>query len=459
MTPLNARNPLPSLRRRTFLRGVGAAVALPLLDAMPLAGTPLGAVAKAADGAATGPVRLAFNFFPNGVNTDAWFPKTEGAGWELTPTLEPLKDLRDDVTVLSGLAQRNAAALGDGGGDHARNAATYLTGVHPLKTSGANLRAGRSVDQVAADRIGRETRLPSLELGVDRGRNAGSCDTGYSCAYSNNISWRSPSQPTAKEINPKLAFQRLFGTGGAGDEAERRLADRRSILDLVADDAAALTKRVGSTDRQKLDEYFSSVRDVERRIERTLDAPPVDVPKIKLPPGVPEDLSEHVGLMFDLQALAFRTDVTRVSTFMLANAGSGRSYPEVGVNDAHHHLSHHQSDARKLEQIAKIDRFLMEHFARFLKTLKETPDGPGTLLDNSLVLYGSAIRDGNRHDHADLPLILAGRGGGAVAPGKHRTFARDTPLNNLFLTLLDIAGAAGVDEFGDSTGRVTGLDA
>ena len=458
MTPLHRPNPLPNLRRRTFLRGVGAAVALPLLDAMPLGGFGP-AAARAADGAARGPVRLAFTFFPNGVNTAKWFPEKTGRDWELTPTLEPLKDFRDDVTVLSGLAQRNADALGDGGGDHARNAATFLTGVHPLKTSGANIRAGRSVDQVAADLIGRETRLPSLELGVDRGRNAGSCDTGYSCAYSNNVSWRSPSQPTAKEINPKLAFQRLFGTGGAGDAAERRLAERRSILDLVADDAAALQKRVGGNDRRKLDEYFSSVRDVERRIERTLDAPAVEVPEIALPPGVPQDISEHIGLMYDLQALAFRTDVTRVSTFMLANAGSNRSYPEAGVNDAHHHISHHQRDERKLADIAKIDRFLAEHFARFLKTLKETPDGEGNLLDNSLVLYGSAIADGDRHSHKDLPLLLAGRGGGAVESGRHRAYESETPLNNLFLSMLDIAGAAGVEEFGDSTGRLGGLDA
>ena len=454
--PLNRSNPLPTLSRRTLLRGTGAVIALPLLDAMPLPG--LAGTARAADGAARGPVRLAFTFFPNGVNTDRWFPKTEGAGWELTPTLEPLEALRDDVTVLSGLDQRNAQSLGDGGGDHARNAATYLTGVHPLKSS-AEIRAGRSVDQVAADRIGMRTRLPSLELGVDRSRNAGSCDSGYSCAYSNNISWRSPSQPTAKEINPKLAFQRLFGTGGGNDAAERRLADRKSVLDLVADDAASLTKRVGSTDRQKLDEYFTSVREVERRIERTLSAPAVEAPEIELPPGVPEELSEHIRLMYDLQVLAFRTDATRVCTFMTAAAGSNRSYPEVDVKAGHHSLSHHRGDQEKLDNIGRIDRFLMEHFARFLKTMKETPDGGGTLLDNSLILYGSAIRDGNRHSHQDLPLILAGRGGGAVKPGRHRRFPEDTPLNNLFLTLLDAAGVEGVDEFGDSTGRVTGLDA
>ena len=457
MIPLHRSNPLPGLRRRTFLRGVGAAVALPLLDAMPLAGVGP-AAAKAADGAAAGPVRLAFTFFPNGVNTAKWFPEKTGRDWELTPTLEALKDFREDLTVFSGLAQRNADSLGDGGGDHARNAATYLTGVHPLKTGGANIRAGRSVDQVAADVIGRNTRLPSLELGVDRGRNAGSCDTGYSCAYSNNISWRSPSQPTAKEINPKLAFNRLFGAGGTGDAAERRLAERRSILDLVADDAAALQKRLGGSDRRKLDEYFSSVRDVELRIERTLEAPPVEVPKIRLPAGVPREASEHIGLMYDLQALAFRTDVTRVSTFMLANAGSNRSYPEAGVNDAHHHLSHHQRDERKLADIAKIDRFLAEHFARFLKTLKETPDGGGNLLDNSLILYGSAIADGDRHYHKDLPILMAGRGGGAVKSGSHRAYEHGTPLNNLFLSMLDAAGATGVEEFGDSTGRLGGLD-
>ncbi|NNJ25062.1 DUF1552 domain-containing protein [Alienimonas chondri] len=451
MFNLNRHAPLSSLSRRTLLRGAGAALALPLLDAMPLAGT-----AEAADGAAKGPIRLGFTFFPNGCNTDRWFPKTEGAGWELTPTLEPLKALRGDVTVLSGLDQHNAQSLGDGGGDHARNAATYLTGVHPLKSS-SDIRAGRSVDQVAADRIGSQTRLPSLELGIDRGRNAGSCDSGYSCAYSNNISWRSPSQPTSKEINPKLAFQRLFGSGG--DAVERRLADRKSVLDLVADDAASLTKRVGTTDRRKLDEYFTSVRDVERRIERTLSAPPIEAPEIELPSGVPNELNEHLRLMYDLQALAFQADVTRVTTFMVASAGSNRNYPEVDVKDGHHHLSHHQSNERKLEQIARIDRFLMEHFARFVQKLKETPDGEGNLLDNSLILYGSAIRDGNRHSHADLPLILAGRGGGAVKPGQHRRFGDGTPLNNLFLTMLDAAGATGVEEFGDSTGRVTGLDA
>ncbi len=455
MFALNRYAPLSSLSRRTLLRGAGAALALPLLDAMPLPG--LIGTAKAADGAVRGPVRLAFSFFPNGVNTERWFPKTEGAGWELTPSLEPLKDLRDDVTVLSGLDQHNANSLGNGGGDHARNAASYLTGAHPYKSS-STIRVGRSVDQIAADRIGSRTRLPSLELGVDRGRNAGNCDSGYSCAYSNNISWRSPSQPAAKEINPKLAFQRLFGTGDGSDAVERRLADRKSVLDLVADDAASLTKRVGSTDRQKLDEYFTSVRDVERRIERTLSAPVIQAPSIDLPSGVPAELDEHIRLMYDLQTLAFKADVTRIATFMLASAGSNRKYTEVDVNDGHHHLSHHQSNAGKLEQIGRIDRFLMERFARFVKTLKETPEGDGTLLDNSLILYGSAIRDGNRHSHADLPLILAGGGGGAVKAGSHRRFADGTPLNNLFLTMLDAAGVGGVQEFGDSTGRLRGLD-
>ncbi|MFH5805357.1 DUF1552 domain-containing protein, partial [Alienimonas sp. DA493] len=437
MFSLNRHAPLSSLSRRTLLRGAGAALALPLLEAMPLPG--LSGVAKAADGAAKGPVRLSFMFFPNGVNVDRWFPKTEGAGWELTPTLEPLKEHRGDVTVLSGLDQHNAYSLGDGGGDHARNAATYLTGVHPLKSS-STIRAGRSIDQVAADRIGSRTRLPSLELGIDRGRNSGNCDSGYSCAYSNNVSWRSPTQPMSKEINPKLAFQRLFGTEGGDDAVERRLADRKSILDLVADDAASLTKRVGSTDKQKLDEYFTSVRDVERRIERTLTAPPVERPDIDLPPGVPSELNEHIQLMYDLQVLAFQADVTRVTTFMLASAGSNRKYEEAGVKDGHHHLSHHQSNEQKLEQIARIDRFLMEHFARFLTKLKETPDGEGNLLDNSLILYGSAIRDGNRHSHSDLPLILAGRGGGAVKSGLHRRYEKGTPLNNLFLTMLDAVG-------------------
>ena len=444
-------NPV-SVSRRRFLAGAGAAMALPLLDAMPASAAAYGATAGGP------PVRLAWIFFPNGAAVDSWFPKKTGGDWEVTPTLGPLAEYRGDLTVLSGLAQDNAASLGDGGGDHARNAATFLTGRHPFKTDGVGIRAGKSIDQVAAERVGRDTRLPSLELGVDRGRNAGACDTGYSCAYSNNISWKTPSQPTAKEINPKLAFERLFGTGG-GDGVERRLADRKSILDLVADDAAALKTRVGVTDRRKLDEYFTSVRDIEQRIERTLTAPPVDAPDMRLPAGIPAETAEHIALMYELIALAFQTDVTRVGTFMLANAGSNRTYPELGVNDGHHHLSHHSGDKAKIASIAKIDRFYSEQFAKFLRKLRDTPEGDGNLLDHSLVLYGSAIRDGNRHDHYDLPLLLAGSGGGAVKPGGHRTWESHTPLSNLFLSMLDAAGAgADVTEFGDSTGRLTGLD-
>ena len=439
-----------NLNRRTFLRGAGALVSLPLLEKMSLS-----RAAAAAQGAeAASPVRLAWVFFPNGTIPEKWQPKTEGKDWEITPSLEPLAPHKQDFSIYTGLAQHNARSLGDGAGDHARSAAAFLTGAHPVKTDGANIFVGKSADQVAADRLGQRTLLPSLELGTEPGRNAGGCDSGYSCAYSNNISWRSPTQPMAKEINPRLAFERLFGNGAGRHERKKRMFYRQSILDMVAADASELKKSLGQTDRRKLDEYFTSVRDIERRIERLREAPRGKVPDFTVPEEIPEETREHIRLMFDLMVLAFQSDTTRISTFMLANEGSNRTYPVVGVNDGHHGLSHHQNDEEKVKKIAKIDKFFAGEYAYFLKRLKETPDGEKTLLDNSLILYGCAIGSGNRHNHDKLPILMAGKGGGQVRTGEHVRFKEETPLNNLFLTMLDVAGAD-VKELGDSTGTIS----
>jgi len=439
-----------SLSRRSVLRGLGVAVGLPSLEAM----MPRTGLLRAADAAAKPPVRLAWVFFPNGTNPKQWEPASDATELELKPSLEPLAEFKQDFSILTGLAQVNARSLGDGPGDHARSAAAFLTGAHPLKTAGANMRVGKSADQFAAEAYGRATRLPSIELGTERGRAAGSCDSGYACAYSNNISWRTASQPMAKEINPRLAFERLFGNGAAGSsQATKNLLFQKSILDMVADDAAQLRKSLGSTDRQKLDEYFTSVRDVELRIDRMREPVAFDVSDQIPPDSVPDQIDEHIRLMYDLMVLAFKTDTTRVATFMLGNEGSNRSFPSIGVTQGHHELSHHQEDPDKMGKIAAIDKFFATQFAYFLKQLKETTEGDSNLLDNSLIVYGGAIRDGNRHDHHDLPLILAGRGGNNFRTGIHRRYTTETPLNNLFLTML---GTVGVDikEFGDSTGRL-----
>lgn len=441
------------LKRRTFLKGVGTTMALPLLEIM----QPQQSLVSAA---VTGkpPVRTAFIFFPNGVIGPSWMPESTGTGYQLPKSLMPLESLKSDINVISGLAQINARALGDGAGDHARCASVYLTGVHPTKTSGADIKAGISVDQIAAQHVGHQTRLPSLELGLVRGRNAGQCDSGYSCAYSSNISWRTPSTPTAKEIVPKLAFERLFG-GGAEKEKQRarHMKDRKSILDLVKNDADQLKKQLGKTDKRKIDEYFSSVREIELRIERGTHEEKIKPPEMKLPPGIPSELQEHIRLMYDLLLLAFQTDTTRIATFMVGNAGSNRTYPMVGVNSGHHELSHHRDDKKKIADIQKIDEYLTSQFGYFLKRLKSTPEGDSNLLDNSMICYGSAIGDGNRHSHHDLPIILAGKGGGSIKTGSHIKVPTETPLSNLYVSMLDRMGSP-VKSFGDSTDRLKVID-
>lgn len=444
----------PKLRRRTFLNGLGAVMGLPLLEAM----LPSNGFAASSAGA---PKRMAFVFVPNGVIVPDWEPKGDGASWDLSPTLEPLAKVKQKISVCLGLAQDNAQAKGDGPGDHARSSAAFLTGAHPVKTGGVDIKVGQSVDQVAAERIGKLTRLPSIELGTEGGRNAGQCDSGYSCAYSNNISWKTASTPMAKEINPKLVFERLFGSADDRDALKgqaKRDEYRKSILDLVTEDASKLKQQLGQTDRRKIDEYFTSVREIEQRIERAReDHSKRQIPDLTLPAGVPKQLDEHITLMFDLMTLAFQTDTTRIATFMMANEGSNRSYPMVGVNDGHHHLSHHQNKQDWVNQIKKIDKYLVGHFARFLEKLDGIKEGNGTLLDQSMIVYGSAIADGNRHSHNDLPILLAGQGGGTITSGRRLSYPKNTPLNNLFLSMLDRMDS-GVDQLGDSTGRLKGLD-
>lgn len=430
--------------RRTFLRGLGTAMALPWLEAMAAPVAVLSSV----------PRRMAFVYIPNGANMADWTPRDVGADYELPYILEPLGPYRGEMQVMSGLAHDKARPNGDGPGDHARASATFLTGCQARKTAGADIRAGISVDQIAAQAIGDQTRLASLELSCDQARQAGSCDSGYSCAYQFNISWRTESVPMPPERNPRLVFERLFSSAHAGESAEaqaRRRLYRKSVLDAVMGDARDLKSRLGGNDRRKLDEYLTAVRDLEVRIERAeLAARPPE--GFEPPQGLPDDYGSHIRIMFDLLALAFRTDSTRISTFLIAHDGSNRPYPFVGVSEGHHDLSHHGNDEDKKRKIARINRFHMEQFAYFIKTLKETREGDGSLLDHCMIVYGGGIGDGNRHNHDDLPILLVGGGGGALHPGRHRRLP-ETPMTNLYLGLLDRLGVE-ADRIGDSTGRL-----
>ena len=441
------------LPRRTFLRGLGAAVALPMLDAM------VPAFASHSRLLASPPCRLAFAYVPNGIIMEDWSPTAEGPEFELTRILQPLATYREDWMLLSGLTHNNGRALGDGAGDHARASASYLTGVHPRKTDGVDIKNGISVDQLAAQAIGGKTRFPSLELGAEHGRVAGNCDSGYSCAYSNSISWRSETSPLPPEVNPRLLFERLFGPPGAKEDAAsraRRQRYQKSILDLVLNDTQKLKGELGSTDRRKLDEYLYAVREIEKRIERAELELSGQIPAIERPAGVPIDYAEHVRMMFDLQVIAFQSDMTRITTFMFGREGSNRTYREINVPDAHHGLTHHKGDAKKVEGIIKINRYHMEQFAYFLEKLRSTPDGDGSLLDHSMVVYGSGLSDGNEHTHHDLPVLLAGRGCGALHPGRHIRFPKETPMTNLYISILDRLGLH-PESLGDSTGTLEEL--
>lgn len=442
------------LPRRTFLKGLGACIGLPLLECM----TP--SVTKAAAASLGGaPRRLAFIYLPNGMDMENWTPKAKGANYDLPGTLEPLKPLQSRISVLSGLAHENAKGLGDGAGDHARANACFLTGVHPRKTAGADIHAGISADQVAAQIIGKQTRLPSLELSCETSvRQAGACDSGYACAYQNNISWRNENTPMPPLCDPRLVFERLF-TGAEEDPdllagKALRESSRGSILDIVREDAKAFQKRLGATDRRKMDEYLTALRETETAIEQQVKfQAAAPRPNMEKPDGIPGDFTEHLRLMYDLLALALQTDSTRIATMMVQREGSNRAYPFLGVNDGHHNLSHHGGNAEKKAKIAKINRFHIEQAAYFLEKLNGMRESGGSVLDNSMIVIGSAIADGDRHAHHDLPVLLAGKGGGVLNPGRHVEFGKDTPMTNLYVTLLDHAGAK-VERIGDSTGAL-----
>ena len=449
-----------SIHRRGFLKGVGAVIALPLMESILPA-----RVAAATVGSSKPPTRMAFMFVPNGMHMQAWTPEREGATFELPHILEPFAPIQRDLLVLSGLTQDKGRNNGDGPGDHARSAAAFLTGAQPLKSEGAQIRVGVSVDQYVAERIGHETRFPSLEIGVEKGRQSGNCDSGYSCAYSNNISWRNEVTPMTKETNPRLVFERLFGGPDAKDHEKSlvlRERYKKSILDFVLEDANRLSRRVSGNDRLKLEEYLTAVREIEQRIERAEKdsvATARVVADVEKPSGAPDDMGAHARMMGDLMILAFQADVTRVSTFMLANEGSNRPYRQIEISEGHHELSHHQGDPVKNEKIKRINRYHAEQVAYIItkmKTIRE-PDG-SSLLDNSMIVYGAGISDGNRHNNENLPIILAGRAGGTLRTGRHIRYPQETPLNNLFLSMMQRMGVQ-ADWLGDSTGLLPGLDA
>jgi hypothetical protein len=446
------------LSRRNLLRGLGLSVALPAMDSL-MPRLAFGA-APTAPSAGSVPRRMAFIFVPNGVHVPDWIPSTAGFGYRLPYILEPLAAVRNDLLVLSGLTHDKGRANGDGPGDHARSASVFLTGAQPRKTDGANIRSGISVDQYAAQIIGGATRLASLELGCEAGRGAGNCDSGYSCAYSSNISWASQSTPVGKEVNPRLVFERLF-SGSTSAEARRgqqeRIALRKSILDYVADDAQRLQNRLGRNDQRKLEEYLSGVRQVERQIEHSeQESQQSGAVEMELPAGVPQEYADHLRLMLDMMVIALQTDSTRIATMMFANAGSNRNYRHIGIPDGHHDLSHHGGDPKKHAKIREINRFHVTQLAYFLQRLKAIPEADGTLLDNCMIVYGSGLSDGNRHNNENLPILLAGRGGGTIDPGRHVPYSTETPLCNLFLSMLQRVGAP-APFIGDSTGLLPGL--
>ena len=454
----DAMNRKWQLPRRTFLRGLGTTISLPLLEAMVRPWDLFGAEPASAAPPRARPVRMAFLYVPNGINMADWTPQSAGTDYAMPAILEPLQGLRPNFQIISGLAQDKAQPNGDGAGDHARASATFLTGCQARKTAGADIRVGISVDQVAAAQLGRATRLPSLELSCDRGQEAGSCDSGYSCAYQFHISWRSETTPNPVEVDPRQVFERLFGNGN-GPEMQRsrqaRDAHRKSILDFAMEDAKRLQSNLGKTDQRKLEEYLTSVREVEQRIENAQQFA-ASLPDYSKPTGIPKDYEAQMRLLMDLLVLAFQTDTTRVASFILAHDGDNRPYPFIGVSDGHHDLSHHENKAEKKQKLTRINRFHATQLAYFLSKLKSTPEGETTLLDHCMIVYGSGIGDGNAHNHDNLPVILAGGGAGTLTPGRHWKLDGKVPMANLYLAMLDRIGAP-TAKLGDSTGKLENL--
>jgi hypothetical protein len=438
-----------AIHRRTFLRGAGAALTLPLLDAM------IPALGHAAE--TKRPMRLAFIEVPNGIMMDKWTPSTVGKGFELTPILEPLSSFRDQMLVLSGLDQNQSEALANEvGGDHPRACTAWLTGAHARMTSGADLKAGISVDQVAAREFGKYTQLASLEVGLESAEVVGACESAYSCAYYNTISWRNDTTPMPMENRPRAIFERLFGDTGTTDPKLRmaRTEENRSILDAVAEDVTRLRGRLGRTDRGKIDQYLEAVRDVERRIQLAEAQGTPKLPELRSPIGIPPVFTDYYRLITDLMVLAWQTDMTRVCTFQIGHEMSGRAYPEVGFGDAHHSVTHHQGDREKIAKVIQINIFHAKLLANYLEKLRLTQDGDGSLLDHSMILYGSALSDGNLHLYTDLPLLFVGGGAAGVKGGRHVRYPGGVPMTNLLLTMLDKAGVPHVKSLGDSTGRL-----
>jgi hypothetical protein len=443
-----------ALNRRSFLRGLGACVALPAFEAVMPARILAAPATKLATTPTGAPLRTAFVYFPNGVIQPTWWPSAEGKDFELNKTMQPLAPVKHELQVLGGLDHVNATAGPDGAGDHARASGTFLTGVRVKKTAGSDIRAGVSIDQLVANEIGHMTRFPSLELSCDAVRKSGNCDSGYSCAYQYNLSWRSATTPVAPEPNPRLLFERLFGAGDHGERAEsllRRQRQQRSILDFVIDEANSLEGKLSYRDKQKLDEYLTSVRDIEKRIQKAEQFGKTADPKIAAPDGVPAGFEDYIQVMFDMLLLAFQTDSTRVATFLLANEGSNRAFPEIGIAEGHHSLTHHQGKTEMIEKVAQIDMFYMQQFARFLHKMETTKDVDGrSLLHNSMIVYGSGNSDGNRHTHTNLPVLLAGSGGGSLTAGRFAKFG-GVPMSNMLLGMAGRMGAK-VERLGDSTG-------
>jgi len=436
------------LSRRTFLRGIGVTLSLPLLESMVPAQTPL------AKTVANPRMRLGLCFMPHGAVMSQWTPAEEGA-LKLSPILAPLEPHKDHVVVISNLAHKMAGPQGpgDNGGDHTRCPAVYLNGVHPKRTDGADILAGRTIDQIAAQKIGQNTLLPSMELAIeDYSGLVGSCDVGFSCTYMNTISWRTPTTPMPMEINPRVVFDRMFGDGATAEQRLRRIETQRSILDAVTGQIGRLQGRLGPNDRNRVADYLDTVREIERRIqlaEKQTSNSSLAVPAS--PSGIPDEWEEHMKLMFDLMTVAFQADITRVSTFMMAREVSYRTFPKLGISEAFHPASHHQNNAARLEQLTKINTYHVTLLAYFLDRLKNTPDGDGNLLDHSLVLYGGAMSNSNIHNHAPLPILIAGGASGRMKGGRHLKYPENTPMANLLMTILDKAGIP-QESVGDSTG-------
>lgn len=447
--------------RRHFLRGLGACIALPAFESLlparsfaALAGAD--AVGRLATTATGAPLRSLFLYFPNGAIPAAWWPDGDEKKFQFSRTLKPLEPLREHIQIVGGLEHLNATAGSDGGGDHARASGTFLTGVR-MKKSATDIHAGISIDQVMARTAGHLTPLPSLEMTCDAGRNTGACDSGYSCAYQYNVSWSSPTTPMAPEANPRLVFERLFGEGAHGERAanlKRRRAEQRSILDFALEDARDLRRRLSARDADKLDQYLTGVRELEARIERAEKLGAAKDPAEPTPPGIPQSYAEHIRLMFETLRLAFQTDSTRVATLLLAHDGSNRSFAEIGIPEGHHDLSHHFGNAEKIQKVSDIDLFYAQQLAAFLTKLRDTQDVDGnSILHNSMIVYGSGNADGNRHSHDNLPIVLAGGGGGTLAPGRFVKKSA-TPACNLFLSMAERMGVRNLERFGDSTGRL-----